>query len=125
MITGSCLCGAVSLEIDGALPGASACHCRQCRKQSGHHWASVHILRSALRLTCDEGLRWYQSSEKVRRGFCGTCGAFLFWDPKVEDKISISMGILDAPTGTHLEQHIFVATKGDYYHISDDLPQSQ
>ena len=125
MIKGSCLCGAVALEIDGALPPVSACHCVQCRKQSGHHWASVHIPRGALHVTKDVGLRWYQSSEKVRRGFCGTCGSFLFWDPAEEDRLSVSMGILQAPTGTSLAKHIFVAGKGDYYDLQDGLPQSE
>jgi len=35
------------------------------------------------------------------------------------------MGAFDAPTSAHLEKHIFVAEKGDYYKISDGLPQSQ
>ncbi len=35
------------------------------------------------------------------------------------------MGAFDTPTGTHLTKHIFVADKGDYYEISDGLPQNQ
>jgi hypothetical protein len=34
------------------------------------------------------------------------------------------MGAFDAPTGTKLEMHIFVADKGDYYDIADGLPQN-
>jgi hypothetical protein len=34
------------------------------------------------------------------------------------------MGAFDTPTLTHLEKHIFVADKGDYYDISDNLAQS-
>jgi hypothetical protein len=34
------------------------------------------------------------------------------------------MGAFDAPTGTRLEKHIFVADKGDYYDIGDGLPQN-
>lgn len=37
--------------------------------------------------------------------------------------MSFSLGSLDAPTGVTLEKHIFVADKGDYYLITDDLPQ--
>ena len=40
------------------------------------------------------------------------------------DWIAIAMGAFDAPTSTHLEKHIFVAEKGDYYEINDNLPQS-
>ena len=65
------------------------------------------------------------SSAKVRRGFCRTCGSFLFWDPAGRDWLAIAMGAFKAPTSTHLEKHIFVAEKGDYYEITDGLPQSQ
>ncbi len=33
--TGSCLCGAVSFEVRGDLRPVLACHCIQCRKQTG------------------------------------------------------------------------------------------
>jgi hypothetical protein len=28
------------------------------------------------------------------------------------------------PTGSHVAKHIFVADKGDYYEIRDELPQT-
>jgi hypothetical protein len=124
MLVGSCLCGAVSFRIDGVLAAPTACHCSQCRRQSGHYWASTEVPRAALRLTGEERLTWYHASEKVRRGFCATCGSFLFWDPIGQDRIAVAMGAVDAPTGTHLERHIFVADKGDYYDIADGLPQN-
>jgi hypothetical protein len=34
------------------------------------------------------------------------------------------MGILDTPSGVHLAKHTFVGAKGDYYDITDGLPQS-
>jgi len=48
----------------------------------------------------------------------------LFFDPPARDWIGIAMGAFDAPTSTHLEMHIFVAEKGDYYDIADSLPQN-
>jgi hypothetical protein len=48
----------------------------------------------------------------------------LFWDPPAMDWIAIAMGAFDAPTATHLEKHIFVGEKGDYYEITDNLPRS-
>lgn len=125
MHKGSCNCGAVSFEVAGTLHPPDACHCMQCRKQSGHYWVSTDVQRSALTLHGAEKLTWYRSSDKVRRGFCGRCGAFLFWDPIGRDKIAIAMGAFDKPTGTHIDKHIFVADKGDYYDITDGLPQNQ
>lgn len=120
---GSCLCGRVSFTVDGDIGAPDACHCVQCRKQSGHYFASGNVARAALVVTGGESLSWYRSSEKVRRGFCSNCGSFLFWDPPAKDSIGIAMGAFDTPTATHLDRHIFVAEKGDYYEIADGLPQ--
>ncbi|PTD26942.1 GFA family protein [Sphingomonas fennica] len=123
MHRGSCLCGAITFEIAGELRGPDACHCSMCRKVSGHYWASTDMALADLRLNGADKLSWYRSSEKVERGFCSVCGSALFWKPVFKDSIAVAMGAFDAPTGTHLEKHIFVADKGDYYEIADGLPQ--
>ena len=124
MLTGSCLCGAVKFEVEGELPPPDGCHCTQCRKVSGHYWASTDIPRTALKVHGEFNVAWFRSSEKVQRGFCSTCGATLFFDPIGKDWIAVSMGAFDSPTGTRLAKHIFVADKGDYYDITDGLPQN-
>ena len=121
---GSCLCGAVRFTVEGDLGHSDACHCTQCRKASGHYFASANVPRSALTVTGGEHIRWYASSAKVRRGFCGRCGSPLFWDPLERDWTGIALGAFDSPTGIRLEKHIFVAEKGDYYEIADGLPQN-
>lgn len=124
MHKGSCLCGAVSFEVEGELQAPDACHCSQCRKQSGHFWASTDVPTEALTLKGEDNITWYQASERVRRGFCRTCGSFLFWDPIFHPRIAIAMGAFDPPTDTRLHTHIYVADKGDYYEIADGLPQN-
>lgn len=124
MIKGSCQCGNVRFEIAEPLTGATACHCNQCRKQSGHYFASANTPKAAVSVTGD-GLTWYPSSEKVRRGFCRHCGSWLFWEPVFKDWTSVALGAIDGPTGLRLERHIFVADKGDYYDIADGLPQNE
>jgi len=123
--SGGCLCGAVRFAVKGALQPPDACHCRSCRRQSGHFWASTDAQKSAVSLKDEENaLRWYRSSDKVRRGFCGHCGSTLFWDPLQRDFLAIAMGAFDQPTGVMLKKHIFVEEKGDYYAIADGLPQN-
>lgn len=124
MKEGSCLCGAVSFVVAAELEAPDACHCVQCRKHSGHYFVSTNVARSALSISGKEHLRWYASSAKVRRGFCSRCGSSLFWDPLAHDFVAVALGAFDAPTGTQLGKHIFVAEKGDYYEICDGLPQS-
>ena len=97
-LSGSCLCGRVRLEVGGDLGPADACHCVRCRKQSGHYFASTNVPRDALTVTGQEHLSWHQSSAAIRRGFCSTCGSFLFWDPPAKDWIAVAMGAFDTPT---------------------------
>jgi len=123
MHKGSCLCGAVAFEVTGDLPAPDACHCSQCRKSSGHYFVSTDVPRKAVTIQGGENVTWYRSSEKVRRGFCRICGSSLFWDPLERDWTGIAMGAFDPPTGTKIRIHIHVASKSDYYDITDDLPQ--
>ncbi|MFK7751250.1 MAG: GFA family protein [Sedimentitalea sp.] len=124
MHRGSCLCGSVAFTVAANLQGASACHCTQCRKQSGHHWASATAPDADFELTRSGDLRWFASSETAKRGFCASCGSFLFWKHNAETKISISMSAFDTTTGLTLTRNIFTDTKGDYYDLPA-VPDSQ
>ncbi|MEM7178773.1 MAG: GFA family protein [Pseudomonadota bacterium] len=121
--TGSCLCGAVHLSIRQKLRGIHACHCSQCRKQTGHFAVAGSAPREAITIEGADQLSWFASSPGIRRGFCRTCGAHMIWDDPAWSELSINLGCLDAPTDLVLESHIYCADKGDYYPISDDLPQ--
>ncbi|MFK7941352.1 MAG: GFA family protein [Paracoccaceae bacterium] len=119
---GSCLCGAVRYEVAVPLTEAHACHCTQCRKQSGHYIACASAPKDAVSIDGADHITWYQATPGIGRGFCRQCGAHLFWDDGGEEW-SINAGALKAPTGIKISRHIFCADKGDYYEITDGLPQ--
>lgn len=112
---GSCLCGGVVFEADGPLRAVVACHCMQCRKTSGHYWTASSVPLGRFRMVSDDTLMWYRSSPQATRGFCGRCGASLFWKPEDEPRLSFSAGALDGPTGLAVAEHIHTASAGDYY----------
>jgi len=117
---GSCLCGACAYEVSGPLRDVIACHCTQCRKQTGHFMAATNARLSDFSLVRAESLRWYRASPQAQRGFCSTCGSTLFWQADGRDEISITAGTLDGATGLKIEGHIYCADKGDYYDIADE-----
>ena len=123
MLRGSCLCGTIRFAAETPARDPAACHCSQCRKQSGHYWAAVQI--DDDKLTIEGTPRWYISSPGIKRGFCPTCGAFLFWKSDADPDTGVALGALDGPTGLKLERHIFTADKGDYYDITDRVPQEE
>lgn len=122
-VKGSCECQGVVFELTGELRDVVFCHCSQCRKTSGHYWAATQVSKGNLNLIKATSLSWYKSSDKARRGFCSVCGSSMFYERKGIDKISVSAGSLEIPTSLDRMRHIYVASKGDYYDISDDLPQ--
>jgi hypothetical protein len=100
-----------------------ACHCSQCRKQSGHYFAATAVDNDGLIIEGEGNLTWFDASDNAKRGFCSTCGSILFWKNHDEDFTSILAGSLDDETGVQLEKHIFVEDKGDYYELDDNLPK--
>jgi hypothetical protein len=120
--TGGCLCGAVRYSIDGPLRDVHNCHCSRCRRTHGHYGAYTAAPLAALALTADGGLRWYVADGR-ERGFCAECGASLFWRRAGSEHISVSAGSLDPPTGLRTVLHVYTGSSGDYYEITDELPQ--
>jgi hypothetical protein len=85
---------------------------------------STDVPREALTITGADHLTWFTSSEKVRRGFCATCGSSVFFEPLFKKEwIGVAMGAFDGPTHTKIGVHIFVANQGDYYDLADGVPQ--
>ena len=123
IVKGSCECQGVVFELTGELRDVVFCHCSQCRKTSGHYWAATQVSKGNLNSIKATSLSWFDSSDKARRGFCSVCGSSMFYERKGIDKISVSAGSLEIPTSLDRMRHIYVASKGDYYDISDELPQ--
>ncbi len=116
--TGSCLCGGVRFEVNGPLRPVIACHCVQCRKQTGSYMSATGAADKDLKILSDKTLAWYRSSEAAKRGFCNACGSVLFWKGDGKDYTAIAAGSIDGKLGVPLAGHIFCDFAGDYYEIA-------
>ncbi|WP_323779774.1 GFA family protein [Thalassovita sp.] len=119
MKRGSCLCGRVHYETEAEFGPATACHCSQCRKITGSYSIAAPVPTASVIVIGDP--RWFVSSPGTRRGFCPDCGSYLFWE-EGDGLIWVSLGTVDGPTGTRVENHIFCAYKGDYQDQTDAVP---
>ena len=118
VLHGSCLCGETVFEVRGPVRNGIACHCTQCRKQTGHYLVAGGTDSQNLKMIREPHVRWYRSSSTARRAFCSNCGSTLFWQEDAQpERISIALGTIDGATGLVMEGHIFCADKGDYYAI--------
>ena len=119
MVKGKCECGKVGFSVESLRKTVTVCHCSQCRRLSGHVWASTRAAYKDVHFSTDEGLQWYTSSDFAKRGFCKFCGSCLFFRLNGEDGIAIAAGCLESPTGLAVDRHIYLKDKGDYYEVSD------
>ena len=76
-MTGTCLCGAVRITIDGAHdPRPGACHCRMCQRWTGGVFLCFEAAANAV--TVEGNVMRYSSSDFAERAFCPHCGTHLW-----------------------------------------------
>ena len=83
---GSCHCGRVAYEVEGAIDSALACNCSICRRKGSLLW---FVPREQLRLlTPEDAAKTYTfNKHAIEHRFCPTCGCAPF-------------GLGSAPDGT-------------------------
>ena len=97
LVTGSCLCGAVRFEADGAPRRVTHCHCEMCRRATGAVVGTFATWEtSAVRFVGD--LARYESSAVGWRGFCPRCGSSICFGYKPRpERIYVALGVFNAP----------------------------
>ncbi|WEZ83294.1 GFA family protein [Rhizobium sp. 32-5/1] len=121
--TGGCACGAVRFVVRGPLGDVGACHCSQCRRQTGLYYATTNVADGHLDWEGLDVMTRYRSSPEADRGFCSVCGSALYWKADGSEETSLMAGAFDQPSGLKIAYHIFCADKADFYEIEDGLPQ--
>lgn len=125
-LTGQCMCGDITYEINGEIGTILNCHCLKCRRWHGSAYRTRTVVKT-------ENFKWlrgehllskYPSSKEVLKTFCSKCGSalisILLNDP---EHIGLPMGGLEQDPGNRPEMHIFVGSKAPWHEIIDKLPQ--
>ncbi len=127
VVTGRCNCGAVSWRIDGAALAVAACHCTNCRAQSGAAF-SVNIVAKAREVTIEGSIKTFEdnvtaSGQPVLRQFCSECGSpiqsVITANPAI---VALKAGTADQP-GDHAPTiHVWTQSKLPWVDIPANVP---
>ena len=127
MNRGSCLCGDLVWEIEGAPVFMADCHCSMCRKLHGAAFVTfVAVPPNRFRWASGESRpRAYASSPGARRWFCRRCGSST---PPGEvhpasEAVFIPAGNMAGDPGRRRDFHAFAGSKAPWFEITDGLPQ--
>lgn len=117
-LSGSCLCGAVTYQVEGDPKRFYHCHCARCRKATGTGHASNIFLQPGQ-------LTWLSGSEHVRafkvpeaerftNQFCDVCGSRLPRQPEGTDIVSLPAGSLDCDVPIQPQARIFFDSRSNW-----------
>lgn len=116
---GSCLCGAVHIEVADAAASVGACHCGMCRKWGGGPLLAVEC-GAEVELSGEENIALFASSEWAERGFCKRCGTHLFYRLRQGLQYHVPAGLFDESPDFSLDQQIFIDEKPAYYGFANN-----
>ena len=123
---GSCLCRALTYEIEGEFDGVWVCHCSNCRRTTGAAFKPfAGIVRDRLSVTRGGGdIKTYGDATN-HNAHCERCGSLLYSVVRDGAFVHVAMGTLVDSPSIRPTAHIFVGSKAPWFAITDDLPQYQ
>ena len=126
--TGGCQCGRIRYRAEcptgeGA-PTASLCHCRMCRRATGGFAAALVAFPPGA-VVWDREPVWYASSPIAQRPFCPDCGTPLGFRFKGSDKLELTLGSFDDPTGFVPTRHVGAESLLEPWVDLANLPRSR
>ncbi len=113
MQTGSCHCGRVRFEVDGAPAAVVECNCSICARKGYLHWI---VPRSAFRLLAGEdALSTYRFGTGVaQHRFCRHCGIAGFYVPRSHPEgIDVNVRCLEGIDAASLPRREFNGREWD------------
>lgn len=121
-ISGKCLCGAISFSAKAENGNIGACHCTQCRAWSGGILLAVEGATD-LKISGEDQLAVYKSSDWAERCFCKTCGTNLFWRSATFNHTAVMAGAINNVEDLNLAKEIFIDSKPAYYALAGERPR--
>lgn len=119
---GACLCGAVQIDVEVNSEEITVCHCSMCRTWGGGPALTVESTQK-IKLTGQQFVRKYDSSEWAARYFCRQCGTNLFYKLNEREYYSINAELFDLTSDAKIHLEIYADHKPDYYQFLTKSPQ--
>ncbi len=120
LLSGHCLCGAVTVSFEPLKDALGACHCEMCRRWTGSAFLEIDAKPGSL--TYDGPAKSYASSDWAERAWCDSCGSTLWYHLTLpgHDYYSLSAGLVENAGGLPLKTEIYIDVKPDGYAFAGD-----
>lgn len=127
LLEGGCQCGAIRYRVSTRPHWVGHCHCRMCQKAHGAAlvtWVAV----PAETVDFTRGtLKYYRSSEHLKRGFCPDCGSPVACVPDAKPGepayFDLALASFDDPKAFSPTVHVWCDSAMPWLPIDDHLPR--
>ena len=122
--SGGCACNEIRYKVYGPPVMVTYCHCDDCRKSSGSVVSVIAGFQKSGFELINGNPTYFDATPVVKRSFCRTCGAPLFYDNlNFPENIYIQMGSFDDPRQLPPDRHTWVCERISWHEITDNLRQ--
>lgn len=123
VLEGGCLCGEVRYRATGYPAHRMVCHCKTCRRAAGSPvvaWVTFAI--GSFEFVKGEPAS-FQSSPRVTRTFCGSCGTPLTYrSSEAAESIDVTTCSFDEPDALPPTHHSWLQDSISWIRFGDGLP---
>lgn len=113
-LSGRCLCGLVTFDVEDDFSTFYQCHCKQCQQLTGSAFAS-NLFTRPDKIQWHEGkgniTHFHHPNRTFSKSFCQNCGSALPFVTKSGDWIIVPAGSLNEKPSIKLQAHIFCKEK--------------
>lgn len=118
VLNGTCLCEKVKVSFETSKDYFDVCHCSMCRKWSGGPGFTVEAGQN-VKVTGEENMTVFKSSQWAERAFCRHCGTHLFYRLQESGYTNVPLGILENANELSFKLQIYVDSKPHNYDFSN------
>ncbi|MEM7134594.1 MAG: GFA family protein [Chloroflexota bacterium] len=118
-VSGACLCGEITFNVNGQVSAFHMCHCTRCRRSTGTAHAS-NIFTAPDNITWLSGeanIRRFElpEAERFAKQFCLKCGSLLPYINRAGTALVIPAGSLIGDPGVVPQDNIFWDERAAWY----------
>ena len=127
-LTGQCLCGEITYQVENAPAVTGVCHCKNCQRQAGSAFSTLagvpkeeFSFTSGVPKLYEDGDT--SSGNTVQRYFCGTCGSPIYsMIPDQPDTMFVKTGTLDDTSSFVPQFHVWCDSKQNWITLDEGVP---
>ena len=117
-LTGNCLCGIVTFEIENKFENFQLCYCIQCQKSTGSAHAS-NLFTDPKNITWHTGVeaivRFDVEGRRISNVFCSNCGSRVPFLSRSGEVLAVPAGSLNGTPSISPKANIFWPERANWY----------